>query len=176
MKWILIISIALLLAACGVQEVAQPLQEEDVERISDTMPLPDALDTEGIEARSEYAGAWLAGGISPYLAFTQQDYEQARAEGKLILLNFYANWCPICRAEEPEVFAAFNELLQENVVGFRVNYRDSETDEAETALAREFGISYQHTKVILKDGKQILKALDSWDRKRYRAEIMKVAE
>ncbi|MBI4149156.1 redoxin domain-containing protein [Candidatus Woesearchaeota archaeon] len=166
------IIMVLLLAACGVEKQAQ--QTADNAQTGDArnaMPAPDAPDTEEMTVKQGYAGTLLAGAASPYLAFTQQDYEKAKAEGKLILLNFYASWCPICKSEEPEAFAAFNGLLQENAVGFRVNYRDSETDDAETALAREFGIPYQHTKVIIKDGKLVLKALDSWNKERYLDEI-----
>ena len=31
------------------------------------------------------------------------------------------------------------------VVGFRVNFNDTETDSEEKALAKEFGVTYQHT-------------------------------
>lgn len=96
-------------------------------------------------------------------------------ENKIILLNFYANWCPLCKQEQPETFAAFNELNNPKIIGFRVNYKDSATDENEEALAKEFGITYQHTKIIIKDGQRVLKAPDSWDKARYLEELAKVA-
>ncbi len=120
-----------------------------------------------------YNGELLAGNESPYLAFNQEDYNKARADNKIIFLDFYANWCPICKKEQPETFAAFNDLSSNNIIGFRVNYKDSETDENEVALAKEFGISYQHTKVIIKDGKQVLKAPDSWNKERVLEELNK---
>src|SRR3989344_8295342 len=43
-----------------------------------------------------YQGELLAGSSSPYLAFTKGDYEKARGENKIIFLDFYADWCPIC--------------------------------------------------------------------------------
>ncbi len=123
---------------------------------------------------SEYKGKILAGTASKYLEFNKADYESALKEKKKIVLNFYANWCPTCKAEEPEIFAAFNGLKDESVIGFRVNFRDSNTDADEEALAKEFGISYQHTKVILKDGQKFGKWPDSWDKQRYLDEISKV--
>ena len=117
----------------------------------------------------------LAGSQSGYYTFTQEAYEQALKDNKVILLYFYANWCPICKLEEPKARQAFNELNDPNIVGFRVNYKDSDTDKDEEILAKEFQIPYQHTKVIIKDGKQVLKAPDSWGNDRYIQELTKVA-
>lgn len=116
----------------------------------------------------------LAGSQARYLEFSKKDYENALNDNKKILLYFYANWCPLCKKEQKETFAAFNELHDSDWIGFRVNYKDSDTDKDEEDLAREFGISYQHTKVLLKDGKAVLKAPDSWDKQRYLEEIAKV--
>lgn len=121
----------------------------------------------------QFAGAKLAGSASPLLDFVKSDYDQARASGKLIVLYFYANWCPICREEFPKMQAAFNELAGDRVIGFRVNYNDSDTDDAERELARQFGVAYQHTKVFLKNGARIGKYPDGWSRERYLSEINK---
>ena len=109
-----------------------------------------------------------------YLDFNKEDYEKALNEKKKILLYFYANWCPICRVEQLSTFAAFNEINDPDLIGFRVNYRDSDTDESEENLAKEFGISYQHTKIILKDKERVLKAPDSWNKERYLEELSKI--
>lgn len=118
-----------------------------------------------------YSGKVLAGTESKYLEFNQQDYEQAKAKEKKILLYFYANWCPICKAEQVHTTGAFNELKDSNLVGFRVNWRDGMDDENEIALAKEFGITSQHTKVILENGQRILKSPESWDKERYLEEL-----
>lgn len=122
----------------------------------------------------KYTGTVLAGKSAPLLDFVKADYDAAVKSDKLIILYFYANWCPICRVEFPQTQAAFNELTDDKVVGFRVNYKDNETDTDEKNIAREFGVPYQHTKVFLKNGKQILKAPDSWSKDRYLLEINKV--
>lgn len=118
-----------------------------------------------------YSGTRLAGNSAPLLAFTHADYEAAKNSGKLIVLYFYANWCPICREEFPNAEAAFNQLTTDQVVGFRVNFNDNETDAAEEALAREHGVAYQHTKVLVKSGQRIKKSPETWTQDRYVSEI-----
>src|SRR3989344_6796780 len=118
------------------------------------------------------SGKMLAGtDQTPYYEFTQIEYEKALQENKKILLYFYANWCPLCKAEQSSTFAAFNEVKNPELVGFRVNYKDSDTNEDEEALAKEFGISYQHTKIIIKNGERVLKSPETWDKQRYLQEL-----
>ena len=127
------------------------------------------------ETMMKYSGAVLAGTSAPVLDFNKTDYDAAIASDKLVVLYFYANWCPICKEEtKNSLYPAFSELTTDRVVGIRVNYKDSDTDKDEEALARQYGIAYQHTKVFVKNGKQVLKAPDSWDKARYLTEINKV--
>lgn len=125
------------------------------------------------EHQEKFSGSKLGGSRSPLLEFNPADYTAAAKSGKLIVLYFYANWCPLCKAEFPKVIAAFDAETSNAVVGFRVNFNDTETSAEEKELAREFGVAYQHTKVFVKNGKRILKAPDSWDTARYTSEINK---
>lgn len=109
-----------------------------------------------------------------YFEFTQKEYEKALSENKKIMLYFYASWCPTCRAEQPSTIGAFSELNDENIVGFRVNYKDSDTDSYEENLAKEFGITYQHTKVLIVNGKEVSKSLETWSKERYIEELNKL--
>lgn len=127
------------------------------------------------QEKSSYTGKVLAGTeATKYLEFNKADYDKALNEKKKILLYFYASWCPICRVEQTATFAAFNEINDPDLIGFRVNYRDDDTDADEISLAKEFGVSYQHTKVILKDGQRVGKFPDSWDKERYLDELAKI--
>src|SRR3989344_1257417 len=120
-----------------------------------------------------YSGKLLAGKNSPFLEFVQADYEKALSSGKIVFLDFYATCCPVCRGEEQELLSGFNSLEANNLVGFRINYNDSDTDENEKKIAKEFGISYQHTNVILKDGVEVLKDGEVWDREKFQEELNK---
>ncbi len=123
---------------------------------------------------AKYMGTVLAGKSAPLLEFNKADYDAAIASDKLVVLYFYANWCPLCKEEVSNaLIPAFNELTTDKVVGIRINYKDNDTDSEEKALAVKYGIPYQHTKVFVKNGKQILKAPDSWNKTRYFDEINK---
>jgi len=132
----------------------------------------DAIMERG-ETMMQYSSAVLAGAAAPLLDFAKADYDAALNSDKLLVLYFYANWCPICKAEFPLMQKAFDELEADNVIGFRVNYNDNQTDNDEKDLARQFGVAYQHTKVFVKNGQRILKSPEGWDKARYGIEINK---
>lgn len=140
-------------SAAGEEEKSEPVLEE-----SGTAALT-------------FSGTVLAGTTSPLIDYNKADYDKAVASNKLVVLYFYASWCPICRVEIPKLYAAFNQLSGSDVVGFRVNYNDSDTDANEEALAREFGVPYQHTKVFVKNRVRVLKSPETWDTARYLREI-----
>lgn len=122
----------------------------------------------------DLSGTVLAGTASKLYDYNQEDYQKALASDKLIVLYYYASWCPICRAETRDAtYPAFNELNDPDVVGFRVNFNDSDTDDSEKELAREHGVAYQHTKVFVKNDSRVLKSPEQWDKDRYLTEIAK---
>jgi thiol-disulfide isomerase/thioredoxin len=82
------------------------------------------------------------------------DYMHAVKTGKLVVLYFYANWCPVCKEEFPKFQTAIAGLSEPRVAAFRVNYNDSDTDDDEKTAAKTFQVGSQHTLVIVKDGKE----------------------
>jgi thiol-disulfide isomerase/thioredoxin len=165
--------VLVVLAACQPAALApQPPAAPGPQPVAPPMP-PPPEPSAGPAAAMAYQGEVLAGTSAPLLDFTKADYDKAVQSDRLIVLYFYATWCPICRAEVPKLSAAFDQLGTDDVIGFRVNYNDGDTDADEEALAREFGVAYQHTKVFLRGGQRLLKAPDSWDTARYLSEISK---
>ena len=111
---------------------------------------------------------------SVYQPLSLAAYQQAKAAGRPVLLYFYANWCPRCAPQEPVNV----ELLQSaevspwGIAGFRINYNDSDTDADERALAREFGVNYQHTFVTLnRAGQVVWKATGTLNRDALKARL-----
>lgn len=74
-----------------------------------------------------------------YQDFSQVAYEQALADGKTVILDFHADWCPTCRANEPIITSVFNSNTDTNIVGFKVDY-DNEVE-----LKRTFNVVSQST-------------------------------
>ena len=150
------------------------MEEEVMEETGDLMMEEEGMMEEDSMMEASFSGTVLAGKETKYIDFNEADYNKALKENKKILLYFYANWCPTCKAEQPKAHAAFDTLKDEETVGFRVNYRDSDTDDFEESLAKKYGISYQHTKVILVNGERVSKSPESWSTERYVDELSKV--
>jgi thiol-disulfide isomerase/thioredoxin len=173
---LILLAAAILLVGIGVAAVqkiqSQPEEATVPTTITQTSAIPHASTVpRAPSGPTTYTGSVLAGTSSPLLDFNATDFAAAKASNKLIVLYFYADWCPICAEEFPKMQAAFNSLTTDQVVGFRVNFNDDETDATEEALAREHGVAYQHTKVFIKNGQRSLKSPETWDQSRYTTEI-----
>lgn len=78
--------------------------------------------------------------LIPVSDFSLEDYR-----GKVVVLNFWASWCPPCKAEMPELDQLSQELNQrDDVVFISVNLTDGgrETVEKAEAYLIENGFSF----------------------------------
>lgn len=123
----------------------------------EAMPLEEKAPSEHTDATSTAATSTGMDKVSKatYVGFSRGAYDKALTENVPVMLYFYANWCPTCRAQEPQNIGLFKNL-DLNVQAFRVNFNDSETDDEEKKLAKAFGVTYQHTFIFLdRNGKEI---------------------
>lgn len=79
-----------------------------------------------------------------YTPYSETAFDQAR--NKRRVLFFYANWCPTCRPADAD-FEVNISKFPKDLVLFRVNYNDPDTDADEKALAQKYAVTYQHTYV-----------------------------
>lgn len=60
--------------------------------------------------------------------------------GKVVFLNFWASWCPPCRAEARDLEAAWQRVKNDDIVFLGIDIQD--TEEAALAFIKEFNITY----------------------------------
>lgn len=163
MRWIILVLITFL-AGCTAQDTETNVEHMQMQPSSQQEPMQVESSAGTSQISATYKGQVIAGDVTKYIRFNWDDYQKALSEGKVIYFYFYANWCPICREERPKILEAFNEMNYPDVIGFEVHFNDNEVTDDDKKLAREFGISYQHTTVIHvvgvdKTGKEAFRSL-----------------
>lgn len=97
----------------------------------------------GFTRDARYIPSPLMGRQAPPLALTLLDGKTIQLEdlrGKAVFLNFWASWCPPCRAEAPTLEETWQRYKDRDVVFLGVNIQDKEEDAR--AFMQEFGITY----------------------------------
>ena len=79
------------------------------------------------------------------IKINKDNFAEIKYSGKVVLLDFYADWCGPCRMVSP-IVDEIAEERQDIIVG-KINVDEEE------ALAVEFGVYSIPTLVVMKDGK-----------------------
>lgn len=131
--WLMVVmaGVLLLAAACGADKAAP----ETV----DTSILP-VVSLHGVDNK----GAGLETGTrAPDFALAYPDGTRSTLSdlrGQPVLVNFWATWCAPCRAEMPELVAAFQQHGDQGLVVIGVNQQESEAKALQ--FMEEFGIEF----------------------------------
>jgi len=64
----------------------------------------------------------------------------SQLRGKVVVLNFWASWCPPCRAETPALEAVWREYRDKGVVFVGVDIQDTEPEAR--AFLEQFDVTY----------------------------------
>ena len=84
--------------------------------------------------------------------FNQQQFEQALAAGKPVVVDFAADWCPTCRAQKPVISAIVQQPAMAPLTLFIANF------DTEKALKQALRVNGQSTLVVFKDGKEVARS------------------
>lgn len=80
--------------------------------------------------------------------FSKEGFEKAKAQGGIMLVDFWATWCGPCKMIAPVIEQLAVQYEGKVIVG-KVDV-DQETD-----LAREYGVMSIPNAILFKDGKEV---------------------
>jgi peroxiredoxin len=93
-------------------------------------------------ALPEPSGRVVEGDVAPAFSLPDMDgVEQALPKGKVVLLNFWATWCPPCREEMPSMIKLHKQLQEQGLVVMAASI-DKDVDKLSTFI-REYSIPFQ---------------------------------
>ncbi|KQQ12169.1 thioredoxin [Methylobacterium sp. Leaf123] len=107
-----------------------------------------------ILAAAFLAGGWPGAGQAAEAApYDQKAFEAAQAEGRPILVQISAPWCPICRTQKPILAALAAEPRFKTLAVFTIDF------DAQRDLVRRFGAQMQSTLIVYKGGTEVARSV-----------------
>jgi thioredoxin 1 len=106
----------------------------------------------------------LASEVQPY---HEAAFKEAKAAGKTVLLDFHADWCPVCRKQGPVIGSLIREEEFKDIAAFKVNYDD------ETSLKKQLKVTSQSTLIVFKGERAVTRATGVVDKNEIRALLEK---
>ena len=97
----------------------------------------------GFTRDPRYIASPLIGRPAPAFTLTLFDGKNVRLQdlrGKVVFLNFWASWCPPCRAEAKDLEANWQSFKDQEIVFLGINIQDTEPNAIE--YINEFGITF----------------------------------
>ena len=101
-------------------------------------------------ALASMASLALAGDIKP---FSQAEFDRLAQEGKPVVLDISATWCPTCKAQQPIVEGLMKQPAYMDVTLMNIDF-----DSAKPTLKR-FKVTMQSTLVAFKGGKEAARSV-----------------
>ncbi len=84
--------------------------------------------------------------------YDKAQFDKLMAEGKPVVVDFYANWCPTCKAQKPSVQALATDPVLKELTIFVADY------DKEKELKKALRVSSQSTFVVFKGGKEVARS------------------
>jgi thioredoxin 1 len=110
--------------------------------------------------RAVLAGVLLAAAslaLAAKVPYERAQFEAALAQGKPVVVDFAASWCPTCKAQKPIVERLLRDGRRKDLTLFLADY------DTETALKQRLGVTMQSTFVVFKGGKEVGRATGQTD-------------
>lgn len=85
--------------------------------------------------------------------FTQQDFDKLAHDGKPVVVDVSATWCPTCKAQKPIVENLSKQPAYKDVAILAVDF------DADKAVLKQFKVNMQSTLIAFKGGKEIARSV-----------------
>lgn len=102
--------------------------------------------TIALAALALMASVAMAGDIQP---FSQQAFDQMTQQGKPVVLEISASWCPTCRAQKPIMDSLMKQPAYKDVTLMTIDF------DASKATLKKFKVTMQSTLVAFKGSKEV---------------------
>lgn len=103
--------------------------------------------------------------VASQFAFAGEPYTQAKfdkliADGKPVVIDFYAPWCPTCKTQEVILKELALDPILKPIIVLTADY------DYDTTAKRLFRVNRQSTFVVFKDGKEVARSTGQTNRQR----------
>lgn len=92
------------------------------------------------------------------LPFSKPAFDKALADGKPVVVDFAASWCPTCKQQKPIVQSLLREPKRKTLTVFVADF------DKEEALKKQMNVTMQSTLVVLKGGKEVARSTGQTDK------------
>lgn len=96
--------------------------------------------------------ATLAAAAEP-VPYSQKAFDQLAKDGKAVIVDVSAAWCPTCKAQKPVVETLSRQAAYQDVAVLMVDF------DADKPLLQQFKVSMQSTLVAFKGGKEVARSV-----------------
>ena len=82
-------------------------------------------------------------------AYNQAVFDALQKQGKPTLVMIHADWCPVCKAQEPILSELLKTPELQPITALRVDF------DTQKAVVKAFKVQYQSTLIVFKGGREV---------------------
>ena len=96
--------------------------------------------------------------LAAELPFSKPAFDKAIADGRPVVVDFAASWCPTCKQQKPVIQSLLKDAKRTSLTVFVADF------DKEEALKKELKVTMQSTLVAFKAGKEVARSTGQTDK------------